>query len=70
MPTFYLTFGYATPYGDNYQTIHAPDYHSARQLAFDKHGNHWAFCYDEDDKPDAIDKYNLTPLPEVLGVLT
>ena len=69
MPTFYVTFGYATDKGDNYQVIHAPDYGAARQAAFDRWGKHWAFIYDEADKADAIDKYGLTPLSETIGVL-
>ena len=67
MPRYYLTFGYATPYRDSYQIIHAPDHHTARVLAFDEHKTRWAFLYDESEKAEAIDHYGLSPLLKELG---
>ena len=67
MPRYYLTFGYSTPYRDSYQIIHSPDYAKARELAFEEHGRHWAFLYDEKEKAEAVDHYSLSPLLKQLG---
>lgn len=66
MPTFYLTFGYDTPYRHSYQRVHAPDYIKARETAFAEHGRNWAFLYEADEFKDQPKDYDLTPLRKEL----
>lgn len=46
--------------GGGYVTILAPDREDARQKMFQsKYGRNWAFMYDEAEKPQAIERFNL-----------
>ncbi len=45
--------------GGGYVTIYAKDREEARSKMFaSKHGERWAFLYDESEKPEALDRYN------------
>jgi hypothetical protein len=66
MQNFYATL--CLKDGGNYVRILATDRESARsKMFYSKYGTEWAFLYDESERAEAIDKYNLTEVDCLQG---
>lgn len=67
MPKYYFTFGAnhrnkdLRSLGNCYVEIEAENESAARDQMFAARGGKWAFCYLEEHKQEAIDRFNLTP---------
>lgn len=59
---FYFTFGYGTPYRNNFVKIEADTYGQAREEMARLHGRHWAFQYTEKGFAGQEERYGLTEL--------
>jgi len=62
MARFYGTFGQGSIGRNLYVVIEAEDYEAARVEMHRRYGIEWAFLYREDEKADAIDRFDLTEL--------
>lgn len=69
MKPFYFTFGFShhDPVNGSlascYTKIEAEDEGKARKIMSDRRGLKWSFCYTEEQKPEAIDRFNCTFIP-------
>lgn len=60
MAIFYVTFPQRLEgLKDKYAEVHAPTEEKARELAFERYGQGWAFIYPEKDFGDAIERFDL-----------
>lgn len=68
MSKFYFTFGCGhyngdgEPLGNRYCAIESPSEVEARQSMLSKRGIKWAMCYTEEEKPKAVDRWELIPI--------
>lgn len=78
MKEYTLTFGqryardthprFAAAHPDGYVTIVAPDWSSARHLAFCRYGGSWAALYDSDNFPDRDELHPLGELDRLFSL--
>lgn len=69
MPNFYFTFGYGTPYRNNYVRIRAKNAGEAREEMIRRYGLKWAFQYDEEGFKGQAEQYGLTELDSTMPAL-
>ena len=67
MPKYYFTFGAnhlnkdMMSLGNCYVEVEAGTFSEAREIMSKARGGNWAFCYLEEHKQRAIDRFNLVP---------